>query len=335
MFEQCGQEKAPIVMIRESVGGILAAKVCRPQQRLSFMSKFEHSPDEVSNSASEPLLESPAAKRAATLNSQTRGLPTYGQHRQKTMELISLAVREFSGQAERTVSVLGAGNCMDLDLKQLTSLFPNVNLLDLDRKAVESGVSEVEGLLSSQQKIVAPIDLASPLATTTASDLSDAAAITQFCQQLASPLAFIAVEAADVVVSTCVLSQILSALSHLVTEDHPQFLPLIQALRRGHLVRMLQLLKPGGRGILISDLVSSETTPELTSIDNAGLPNLLAQALATGNFFSGLHPGVMLQDLTTAPDISPSVESPVMMSPWRWQMGPRTYAVYAITFRKK
>ena len=299
------------------------------------MSKFEHSPDEVSTSVSEPLLESPAAKRAATLNKQTRVLQTYEPHRQKTMELISMAADELSGHAERTVSVLGAGNCMDLDLKQLTTRFPNVNLLDLDRNAVESGVSAVEGLSSTQLKIVAPIDLASPLATTTASVLSDAAAITQFCQALEAPLAVMPVEAADVVVSTCVLSQILIAMTNLVTDKHPQFLPLIQAVRRGHLVRMLQLLKPGGRGILISDLVSSETTPQLTSIHEGSLPKLLAQALATSNFFSGLHPGVILQDLGTTSGIVSSIDSPIMTAPWRWQMGPRTYAVYAITFRRK
>ena len=299
------------------------------------MSKFEHSPDEVSTGAMGPLLESPAAKRAATLNAQTRVLQTYGQHQQKTMQLISMAAGEFSGLAERTVSVLGAGNCMDLDLKQLTTLFHSVNLLDLDREAVELGVSAAEGLLTSQLKIVAPIDLASPLATTTASILSDDSAITQFCQALAAPLSVIPVEAADVVVSTCVLSQMLSAMTNLVTDKHPQFLPLIQAVRRGHLVRILQLLKSGGRGILISDLVSSETTPQLTSIDEASLPKLLAQALATGNFFSGLHPGIMLQDLGTAPGIASLVDSPVMTAPWRWQMGPRTYAVFAISFRKK
>ena len=299
------------------------------------MSKFEQSSDEVSTIAMEPLLESSAAKRAATLNAQTRVLQTYGQHRQKTMELISMAAGELSGHAERTVSVLGAGNCMDLDLPQLTTMFDNVNLLDIDREALKLGVNAAKGLSNARLKIIAPVDLALPLATTTASTLSDTAAITQFCQALAAPLAVMPVEAADVVVSTCVLSQMLSAMTHLVTDKHPQFLLLIQAVRRGHLMRMLQLLKPGGRGILISDLVSSETTPQLTSTNEASLPKLLAQALATGNFFSGLHPGVMLQDLGAAPGIASFVDSPIMTAPWRWQMGPRTYAVYAITFRKR
>jgi hypothetical protein len=299
------------------------------------MSKFEHSPDEVVTGTKDSLTETPVAKRAATLNAQTRVLQTYEQHRQKTMELVSLAAAELIGVAERTVSVLGAGNCMDLDLQQLATLFHKVTLLDLDREAVESGVNVAESLQTSRVQIVAPVDLASPLATTTAASWSGADSIAQLCQQLANPLAVLPVAPADVVVSTSVLSQILSGLTQSVTDKHPQFLSLIQAVRRGHLVRMLQLLKPGGRGILISDFVSSETTPGLPSIDDASLPKLLAQALATGNFFSGLHPGVMLQDLGTAPGVASSVDSPVMTAPWRWQMGPRTYAVYAITFRKK
>ena len=299
------------------------------------MSKFEHSPGKIATGACASLLESPAAKRAVMLNTQTRVLQTYGQHRQRTMELISLAAVEFGSLTEQTVSILGAGNCMDLDLQQLATIFHSVSLLDIDCDAVESGVNAAEGLQTSRVQIVAPVDLATPLATTTTASLLEAGSIAQFCQQLASPLATLPVVPADVVVSTCLLSQILSALSHLVTENHPQFLPLIQALRRGHLVRMLQLLKPGGRGILISDLVSSETTPALTSIDDASLPKLLAQALATGNFFSGLHPGVMRQDLGTSPAIAPDVESPIMTAPWRWKMGTRVYAVYAITFRKR
>ncbi len=299
------------------------------------MSKFEPLPDEVSTGAMDPLLESPIAKRAATLNAQTRVLQTYEQHRQKTMELVSLAAAELIGVAERTVSVLGAGNCMDLDLQQLATLFHRVTLLDVDRRAVESGVNAVESLQSSRVQILAPIDLAFPLATTQAAALSGTDSIAQFCKRLESPLATLSVAPADVVVSTCVLSQILSVLTNLVADKHPQFLSLIQAVRRGHLVRMLQLLKPGGRGILISDLVSSETTPSLSSIDSVSLPKLLAQALATGNFFSGLHPGIMLQDLETGLNIAPYIESPVMVAPWRWQMGPRTYAVYAITFRKR
>ena len=299
------------------------------------MSKFEHSPGKIATGACASLLESPAAKRAVMLNTQTRVLQTYGQHRQRTMELISLAAVEFGSLTEQTVSILGAGNCMDLDLQQLATIFHSVSLLDIDCDAVESGVNAAEGLQTSRVQIVAPVDLATPLATTTAASLLEAGSIAQLCQQLANPLAILPVAPADVVISTCVLSQILSGLTQSVTDKHPQFLALIQAVRRGHLVRMLQLLKPGGRGILISDLVSSETTPALTSIDDASLPRLLAQALATGNFFSGLHPGVMLQDLGTSPDIAPDVESPIMTAPWRWKMGTRVYAVYAITFRKQ
>ena len=101
------------------------------------------------------------------LNTQTRVLQTYGQHRQRTMELISLAAVEFGSLTEQTVSILGAGNCMDLDLQQLATIFHSVSLLDIDCDAVESGVNAAEGLQTSRVQIVAPVDLATPLATTT------------------------------------------------------------------------------------------------------------------------------------------------------------------------
>ncbi|MFO1003386.1 MAG: hypothetical protein U0936_23880 [Planctomycetaceae bacterium] len=291
--------------------------------------------NDTANRNVDSLQESPTAKRAAQLNGQTRILQTYGHHQQKTMELVLSASTEFDTLSGRSVSVLGAGNCMDLDLSLLASLFEKVNLLDIDRAALETGVKALTAVLLSRLQIIAPVDLAFPLATATASELSDNDRVEQMCRKLEAPLAGLPVSPADVVVSTCVLSQMISAVSQLVTDKHPRFLSLIQAVRRGHLVRILQMLKPGGRGILISDLVSSESTPEMTSIGDSDLPQLLAQALAQGNFFSGLHPGVMLQDLKSSPEIAGAIEASALTAPWRWQMGPRTYAVYAVTFRKK
>lgn len=281
------------------------------------------------------LPENESVKRAAKLNTQTRILTTYRSHQRKTMELIAGAARNLRPASQRTISVLGAGNCMDLDLKQLTEMFDKVALLDLDREAVESGIRGIDWPLASPVRIVAPIDLAMPLAETTLSHISDSETVIRLCEELMAPLQSLPVEPADVVVSTCVLSQILSSLNHLVSESHAQFLPLLQAVRRGHIVRMLQLLKPGGRGVLITDLVSSETTPALLSAKESELPSLLADALTRGNFFSGLHPGVMLQDFGTCAEIALSIANPSLAPPWCWQMGPRTYAVYAVSFHRR
>lgn len=298
------------------------------------MRDSEFPPSENAISSAEFLRQSPVAERASRLNSQTRVLSTYGQHRQKTMSLLSSAAAERGNGDRVAVTVLGAGNCMDLDLRQLTQLFMNVSLVDLDPEALECGLRTVNETQRSSIQTIAPFDLATPLAAIRKEQLTDPQFVEVLCRQLSAPFAEIPVVPADVVVSACVLSQLLSAVTHLAAEPHPGFLPLIQSVRRGHLIRMLQLLKTGGRGILITDLVSSESLPTLTSIADSELPKLLAHALATGNFFSGLHPGVLLQDLATVPEIAPQIESPAMTDPWRWQMGQRTYAVYAIGFRK-
>jgi hypothetical protein len=95
---------------------------------------------------------------------------------------------------------------------------------------------------------------------------------------------------------------------------------------------MLKLLKPGGRALLVSDIVSSDTEPRLLRAAGHELPMLLKQCLTQGNFFAGLHPGVMLRDLTSHPALASACSTPVMHPPWIWTMGPRAYAVYAISF---
>jgi hypothetical protein len=258
------------------------------------------------------------------------------------MRLISMAAGALPAGGRSSVSVLGAGNCLDLDLKMLTEWFERINLLDLDCTAIQHGVAaqlpEGNARFSSPRnsvQLIAPIDLAMPLATLTREDLADSVRVDGICSAFLAPFETVPVDPADVVVSTCLLSQLIDGLALLVSQEHPQFVSLLQALRRGHFRRMLQLLKPGGQGIFISDLVSSESTPVLHEVSNINLPQLLSQCLSSGNFFSGLNPGIVLQELQSASGISDECRDLQVPAPWRWQMGPRAYAVYAVTFRKR
>lgn len=287
------------------------------------------------------ISDSPAALRAAERNVQTCRLQTYGSHRQHTMSLLRAAADKLSGNAQ-SIAVLGAGNCLDLDVRELTTRFRTIQLLDLDRNALEHGVaaqasvelSTTNNPPASEINFIAPIDLAAPLAELEPGDLAGEGNADTVCGLLRSPFRTTPCAPADIVVSTCVLSQMIEALANTAGERHPHFLQLLQSVRRGHLCRMLQLLRPGGRGLFISDLVSSESAPELSQVTAADLPGLLAECLSAGNFFSGLNPGVILQDLNTCPEIAPRCQDVEIHPPWLWQMGPRTYAVYAITFMK-
>lgn len=275
-----------------------------------------------------------ASIHAAELNSQTRGLQTYGSHLFQIMSLIHGFNANLVVTSQKSITILGAGNCLDLDLHQLTELYQQITLIDLDSAALEFGVERQNKTNDPRIHLVAPFDLADPLVQITESQLHSADAIHRACQLLFSTMTVAPTEPADTVVSTCVISQMIAALVKVVTEQHAQFLLLLQSLRRGHIRRMLQLLKPGGTGLLISDLVSSDTTPWLQQISDAELPSVLAQCLSAGNFFSGLNPGVILQEFRTCPEIAELCQSVQILPPWKWQMGPRTYAVFAIAFER-
>jgi hypothetical protein len=253
------------------------------------------------------------------------------------MELIGIAVQGLPNAQAASLAILGAGNCLDVDLKILAGQFQRIELLDLDRAALEYALAmqssdEVNSEGLPVVRLIAPFDFAQPLTQLRADDIRDPSQVSRLCESLQAPLSGLPCTPCDVVVSTCMLSQLISPLAMLATEQHPNFAAYLQSLRRGHFRRMLQLLKPGGQAIFICDLVSSETTPALHQISDADLPRLLAQCLSTGNFFSGLNPGVVLQDLQTQPTLSEHLRDIQILPPWRWQMGPRTYAVYAIVF---
>jgi hypothetical protein len=288
-------------------------------------------PDETEESRLGP---SPALRQVER-NLQTRGLTeSFASHRTHMMEFIRGAalLLPVPVNEQRSLTILGAGNCLDIDLQNLCELFSAIRLIDIDRSAVEFAVARQA--VADRVQITAPLDLADPLNRflSTAGPTTDVASVLEVLSQ---PFSQLPAEPADLVVSACVLSQILESLAPRISQSRPGFEPLIQALRRGHLRRMLQLLKSDGYGLFVSDLVSSETVPELATCTDAELPSVVKRSLNDRNFFSGLNPAVVLsdlqQELSTAESQSFTLK---IFPPWKWQMGPRVYAVYAILFSR-
>jgi hypothetical protein len=139
---------------------------------------------------------------------------------------------------------------------------------------------------------------------------------------------------ADVVASLCVLSQILESLALEMGVSHPRYRELVQRARLNHFRLMINQLRPGGTGLLVTDLVSSDTLPQLLAANELALPELARTCVQQGNFFTGLNPAVVHALLTTDPDLSPDITDVVMVSPWTWDLGPRVYLVYAVHFRR-
>ena len=110
-----------------------------------------------------PLSTTALSRLQAERNRQTRGLrSSFASHRERMMELIQSAGRLFPGSGRPSITILGAGNCLDLDLKALAGQFDAVRLVDIDRAAVEYGVEAQPGI-SSSIRIIAPLDLSAQM----------------------------------------------------------------------------------------------------------------------------------------------------------------------------
>ena len=271
-------------------------------------------------------------------NQQTRDQPSFASHRAQVMRLITTAASDVLSrrtdartQADHlTISIIGAGNCQDIDLNVLAELFTEIRLIDIDAAALHLVVSKCPTGVASRIRICAPIDIAAPLLSDAALMKSHAESRTAFLTALETPSTSDQIPVSDVVVSACILSQLIDTASQIVLPKAPEFLSLIQAVRRVHVARLLELTVVGGRALLITDLVSSDTVPALNQTPPAELPGLMFQCLRTGNFFSGLSPAVMQHDLQTIPIFVERCASFQILPPWSWQLGPRSFAVYAV-----
>jgi len=271
--------------------------------------------------------------RQIARNRETHDQPSFASHRDRVMQLIAAAasrLRRRQPDQLPTITVLGAGNCQDLDLPALTTGFREVRLIDIDAAAVRQAVSQFQNPVTSRIRILTPIDLAAPLMSLGRHELDDREPDLSILQAIESSSLPEELPTSDVVVSTCLLSQLIDSASQVVRPESANFLPLIQAVRRGHLARMLQLTAASGRASLITDLVSSDTVPELKTTSPNDLPGLLHQCIQSGNFFSGLNPAVVQHDLQHLPALVELCASCRTSPPWRWTLGPRCFAVYAV-----
>ncbi|MGI9518840.1 MAG: hypothetical protein ACR2NP_17420 [Pirellulaceae bacterium] len=94
----------------------------------------------------------------------------------------------------------------------------------------------------------------------------------------------------EVIVSLSQLSRLTRHLSRcLGTDSETALQPLVQ-LRQRHLELLVEHTRPGGNAVLVTDLVSSRTLPELLAAP-VNLNEVLNEAFAANNFYPGIHPG--------------------------------------------
>jgi hypothetical protein len=296
----------------------------------------------------------PLARKQFELNQTTAGnWQSFAGHRQRVTALLVNAAK--GGR----LCVLGAGNCNDLDLPALSGAFEEVVLVDLDSEALVKGTISQPLQVADRLRCHGNTDVTGVLeriatwSPSTALNDEDLTALTAGAEVSSWPTG----SGFDVVASTCLLSQLVGSLTHSLTDRHPQFLDAVKAIRMGHLWTVAALLRPGGRAVLISDVVSSDTLPGLLAVSDAvdyrlldhGLVSknpatlnqpadagihrdasivnqMVSAAIKAGNFFTGLNPAVVHGLFKSAP----MFEDVAFIPPWIWRCGQRAYAVYAI-----
>ena len=205
---------------------------------------------------------------------------------------------------------------------RLRHRFAALDLVDCDCQSVLQGIAR-QGLAADPAiRSVGPIDL-SGIAGRPIDEALTAA------RTVALPI-----PPTHVVASVCLLSQILDDLAAAIGPTHPRYLDLLKQVRLGHFQLLLDHLVPGGTGIFITDLVSSDSAPQIVSATPLTLPRLLKDLVDQANFFTGLNPAVIHSLLTADPAIAPQITGVSISQPWLWDFGQRTYAVYAARFRR-
>ena len=232
--------------------------------------------------------------------------------------------------------ILGAGNCNDLDLPAILQIHREVHLVDIDSEALGQGVArqgvsnhpalhQYGGIdLTGMFDAIARFTATAAIARESLVGLAEAPSLS-VAPLLAGPY--------DVVASTCILSPLIGNAFHSIGESHAQFMPMVQALRVGHMRLMAELLAPGGTAILITDITSSDLVPELGSLPEPSLADLFPRLVRERSYFHGLNPEVLWSLFEHDPVLSRLVAGRESLARWRWSLHARVYLVWALRFR--
>ena len=250
----------------------------------------------------------------------------YASHRARLMQFVESIFpvgpdRSAAANWHRA-AILGAGNCNDLNLAWFAQRFQQTHLIDLDANAIRHGIQTQCSESDSRFSVHAPFDIASPL-------------LSGRVDRSIEKGSGIAVDGCDFVLSSNVLSQLLFTVDQLARQGRisVEHLDAIRWVRRGHLNNLAAMLAPQGVGVLAVDFVSSDTLPELLDdradlADTSYLAELTRSAIAKRNFFSGLNPLAIIEEIKQLS----TIRFVRCSTPWIWQMGPRRYLVTAIQF---
>ena len=255
---------------------------------------------------------------------------TFGAHRHR---LTSLLVQAPGGR----LAVLGAGNGNDLNWDELLGVFDEVHVFDIDEEATSHLRASLQ---KSTTRVVthAPVDLTG-IASRYAGWRSRRIAQEELAHAATDAVSAVASDihgTYDVVVSTCLLSQLMHGARAMLGTGHADLRALAICLQLGHLRLLSQLLSKRGKAMLVSDVASNDDLDLQLVVNPQTAAQALAALTASGRCFTGTDPLQTLSMLETDEVLAKHVDAHLPLKAWVWNLSPvRSYLVAALTFARK
>lgn len=252
----------------------------------------------------------------------------FGSHRQHVRPL--LAGTDSDGTS--TLCILGPGNVNDVHLGELLDQFGEVHLVDIDITAVGAGIVRQRVNDLAGWVVHEPTDLTGVFDLLAAA--SDLDAATRLVEALAQRHCAVSGSPFDVCVSMGVLTQLLQSV---VDSDlaRPDVARVAVSMRDKHLRDLIELTRPGGLVILVTDVVSTTTAPGLLEVNEVELESEMARLVAVGNFFTGTNPYRIVALLEEDPGWRALVSDVRLVDPWLWAVtADREHLTCAIVARR-
>ena len=278
------------------------------------------------------MLSRVAAKQVQLNRGSSSAWESFEPHRRRVTELV---VGDATARGGR-LCILGAGNCNDLDLDRLEDFFSEVHLVDLDSEALGGGLRRQSLETSSRITLHGGVDLGGLAARLSAMRPGSVTQreIDDLVQQASQPPDPELGTPFDVVVSTCLLSQLMNSAVDALGAGHLRVPELLAAIRTAHVRLLTKAVAAGGRGLLITDVASTDACKQIGTASDAQLPQLERQIAERGQYFLGVDPALIGEQLRTDVYLSSHIESVERTPPWRWRITPRrTYLVVAFVIR--
>lgn len=241
---------------------------------------------------------------------------------------------QVGGNRRGELCVWGAGPCNDLELDTLCRYYRHITLVDMDSATLNAALQVRQLDQSDQITAVGGTDLSGIHSLVDQYRHRPEKGLLHRIQQTASQHQLDLPDQFDVLISTCLLSQIFIHLVRVLEDQAREMVETLQIVRRRHLELMLEHTRPGGAAILVTDVTSSDALPELL-VPDPDLDQLLRDTICQGNHFHGLNPLSIDQTIRSEPSLSSQIDSFQVSRPWIWNATARTYCCLAFLMNKK